>query len=94
MKVRVLPAAKRPLVDWQAFRQVEFVLFNVGMLVGFLGLYSLFFFVQSYAISKGIMDRAVGQSGFRMTTFIFELFARLLIILRNSIEELCVINRN
>ena len=57
MKVRVLPAAKRPLVDWQAFRQVEFVLFNVGMLVGFLGLYSLFFFVQSYAISKGIMDR-------------------------------------
>jgi predicted MFS family arabinose efflux permease len=57
MKVRVLPDQKRPLVDWSAFKQVEFVVFNLGMLIGFLGLYSLFFFVQSYAISKNIMDR-------------------------------------
>ncbi|KIW08340.1 uncharacterized protein PV09_01258 [Verruconis gallopava] len=57
MKVRVLPAAKRPLVDWSALRQPEYVLFVTGSFVGFLGLYSLFFYVQSYAIAKGLMDR-------------------------------------
>jgi predicted MFS family arabinose efflux permease len=57
MKVRVLPAEKRPLIDWSALRQLEYVLFVLGMLVGFLGLYSLFYYVQSYAITKGLMSR-------------------------------------
>ena len=57
MKVRVLPDKKRALVDVSSFKQVEYVLFCIGMFVGFIGLYSLFFFVQGYAISEGIMDR-------------------------------------
>lgn len=57
MKIRVLPDKKRALIDWSSFRQIEYDLFNLGMMIGFLGLYSLFFFVQSYAITKGIMDR-------------------------------------
>jgi predicted MFS family arabinose efflux permease len=57
MKVRVLPSEKRPLVDWTALRQPEYVLFVLGTLVGFLGLYSLFYYVQSYAISKHLMNQ-------------------------------------
>jgi len=56
MKIRVLPAAKRPLVDWTAFRCPEFMLFVIGGFVGFMGLYTVFFYVQFYAITKHITN--------------------------------------
>ncbi|KAF2426260.1 MFS general substrate transporter [Tothia fuscella] len=57
MKVRVLPAAKRPLIDWTAFRSWDFMLFCVGGFVGFMGLYTIFFFSQLYAIQEHITDQ-------------------------------------
>lgn len=41
MKVRVLPAEKRPLVDWTAFHSWEFMLFCFGGFIGFMGLYTV-----------------------------------------------------
>ena len=59
MKVRVLPAQKRPLVDWTAFREAKFVLFVLGGLIGFMGLYTLFFYVQFYALQKHITTESL-----------------------------------
>lgn len=59
MKVRVLPAQKRPLVDWSAFRDVPFVLLTIGTFIGFLGLYSLFYYVQIYAITRKLLTEDV-----------------------------------
>ncbi|KAF2398261.1 MFS general substrate transporter [Trichodelitschia bisporula] len=56
MKVRVLPASKRPLVDWTAFRSLPFMLFILGAFVGFIGIYAPFFYMQSYAIAKHITN--------------------------------------
>jgi len=42
MKVRMLPAAKRKLFDWAAFKEVPYTLFTLGGTIGFAGLYSKF----------------------------------------------------
>jgi predicted MFS family arabinose efflux permease len=60
MKVRVLPPAKRKLVDWSAFRDVPFLLFSFGGLIGFMGLYVPFFYTQYYSISTDITDANLG----------------------------------
>ena len=60
MKVRVLPAKKRAIVDLSALRSAPYVLFCLGGFVGFTGLYTPFFYVQYYAIRKGITDENLG----------------------------------
>lgn len=55
-KVRVLPAARRKFLDLSAFKELPYVLFVFGSFLGFMGLYVLFFYVQSYAIQTGIMN--------------------------------------
>jgi predicted MFS family arabinose efflux permease len=60
MKVRVLPAKKRPLVDISAFKQPSYMLFTIGGIIGFLGLYVPFFYVQYYAIQQHITDENLG----------------------------------
>jgi len=60
MKVRVLPAKKRPLVDMSAFRQPSYMLFTTGSFLGFLGLYVPFFYVQYYAIQQHITNDNLG----------------------------------
>jgi len=56
MKVRVLPAKKRPLVDMSAFKQLSYMLFTIGGVLGFLGLYTPFFYVQYYSIQQHITN--------------------------------------
>jgi predicted MFS family arabinose efflux permease len=56
MKVRVLPAKARALVDWTAFRDPAYVLFCAGGLVMFVGLYVPFFYIQYYATVARITD--------------------------------------
>jgi len=56
MKVRVLPATKRPLIDWSAFRQPSFMYFSTGSLISFIGLYTPFFYGQYYAIQKHLAN--------------------------------------
>ena len=39
MKVRVLPGAKRKLFDLSAFKELPYLLFTLGGVIGFAGLY-------------------------------------------------------
>jgi predicted MFS family arabinose efflux permease len=54
MRMRVVPKARRALVDLSAFRDAPFVLFTVGCFFIFMGLYIPMFYVQSFAIEEGI----------------------------------------
>lgn len=56
MKVRVLPATSRPLIDKTALTQPSFMLFSIGALIGFIGLYTPFFYGQYYAIQEHITE--------------------------------------
>lgn len=59
MRVRVLPPSKRRLFDLAAFREIPFTMFNIGEFFGFMGLYVPFFYIESYAVSKGIMSQSL-----------------------------------
>jgi predicted MFS family arabinose efflux permease len=54
MKVRVLPPARRKIIDVTAFRSAPFMLFCIGGFLAFQGLFIPFFYMQFYAISKHI----------------------------------------
>jgi MFS family permease len=56
MQVRVLPPARRKLIDVSAFTDKAFLSFCVACFIIFLGLFQPFFFVQSFALAKGITD--------------------------------------
>jgi predicted MFS family arabinose efflux permease len=60
LKVRVVPASKRKLVDWVAFTEPAYVLFILGGLVTFMGLYVPFFYIQYFSVSTGITDANLG----------------------------------
>ena len=60
LKVRVIPAKKRKLVDWVAFTEPAYVLFILGGLVTFMGLYVPFFYIQYFSVSTGITDANLG----------------------------------
>ena len=60
LKVRVVPAKKRKLVDWVAFTEPAYVLFILGGLVTFMGLYVPFFYIQYFSVSTGITDANLG----------------------------------
>jgi len=54
MKVRVLPPARRALIDPSAFKHPAFLMFCIASFLTFTGLFQPFFFVQSFAIVKNI----------------------------------------
>lgn len=56
MRVRVLPAKKRSLLDLDAFRIPAYSLNCVGFFLGFMGLYMPFFYAQVYAIQRHITN--------------------------------------
>lgn len=56
MEPRVLPAAKRALIDWTAFKSAPFMVFTLGSFAGFMGLFMFFFYIQLYAITKHVTD--------------------------------------
>ncbi|KAL4913914.1 major facilitator superfamily domain-containing protein [Aspergillus aurantiobrunneus] len=60
MRMRFFPTEKRKLVQLGAFKEPVFVLFSIGMFMGFLGFYNFLFYVQSYAIETGIVDGNLG----------------------------------
>ncbi|CBF84100.1 hypothetical protein AN2746.2 [Aspergillus nidulans FGSC A4] len=60
MRMRFLPTEKRKLIQLGAFKEPIFVLFSIGMFMGFLGFYNFLFYVQSYAIETGIVDGNLG----------------------------------
>jgi predicted MFS family arabinose efflux permease len=56
MRVRVLPAKKRSLIDLPAFKMPAYSLTVLGFFVGFMGLYMPFFYAQVYALQNRITD--------------------------------------
>ncbi|KAL5338993.1 major facilitator superfamily domain-containing protein [Aspergillus crustosus] len=60
MRMRFIPKEKRKLIQLGAFKEPIFVLFSIGMFMGFLGFYNFLFYVQSYAIETGIVDDNLG----------------------------------
>lgn len=60
IKVRVIPASKRKLVDWSALTEPAYVLFILGGLVAFLGIYVPFFYIQYFAIATRATNANLG----------------------------------
>ncbi|KAL5378822.1 hypothetical protein DPSP01_008862 [Paraphaeosphaeria sporulosa] len=60
MRVRVLPATSRSLIDVSAFRIPAYSLMVVGFFIGFMGLYMPFFYAQVYALTARITDANLG----------------------------------
>jgi MFS family permease len=56
MKLRVKPPKARKLVDWSAFLDVPFMLFTITSLIGFMGLYTILFYLSYYAEDQHITD--------------------------------------
>ncbi|KAF2144961.1 uncharacterized protein K452DRAFT_284346 [Aplosporella prunicola CBS 121167] len=56
MRVRVLPSSRRAMLDLPAWREPPYTLFVLGGIVGFLGLYTPFFYISSYATSRDIVS--------------------------------------
>lgn len=54
MKVRVLPAGRRKILDLPAFKEPQYALFVFGAFVIFMGLYAPFFYVETYAMQYSI----------------------------------------
>jgi len=55
-RVRVLPPTKRRLLDLSAFKEIPFLMFSIAEFLGFMGMYIPFFYIQSYASEKHIMN--------------------------------------
>lgn len=60
MRVRVLPASTRKLIDWSALRDLSWVAFVIGGFVGFMGIYVPFFYIQYFAITTHLTDENLG----------------------------------
>jgi MFS family permease len=56
MRVRVLPAKKRSLLDPAAFKKPAYALTVLGFFAGFMGLYMPFFYGQVYALQRHITN--------------------------------------
>jgi predicted MFS family arabinose efflux permease len=56
MRVRVLPAKKRSLLDLPAFKKPAYALTVFGFFAGFMGLYMPFFYAQVYALQRHITN--------------------------------------
>jgi MFS family permease len=56
MRVRILPAKKRSLLDFSAFRIPAYSLQVAGFFCGFMGLYIPFFYAQLYALRERLTN--------------------------------------
>lgn len=54
MRVRVRPHSRRIMVDLLAFKELPYLLFNVGLFVSFMGAYTPFYYLQLFAADRQI----------------------------------------
>ena len=59
MKMRVQPAKIRSIIDYTAFRDVPFLFFTLGCLIGFIGLYTGFFYTSYYGQATGVTGESL-----------------------------------
>lgn len=59
MQMRVKPPKVRALIDLSAFTDVYWIIFVLGSLIGFVGLYVGFFYTSYYGQQQGITDASL-----------------------------------
>ncbi|CAD0113981.1 unnamed protein product [Aureobasidium uvarum] len=59
MKQRVKPPRARALIDTTVFKDVPFMLFTLGTMIGFIGLYTVLFYLSFFGQSKGYTDASM-----------------------------------
>ncbi|KAI4242316.1 MAG: hypothetical protein L6R40_004045 [Gallowayella cf. fulva] len=59
MEMQVKPDKVRSIIDWTAFTDVPYMIFVVGCLVGFIGLYLGFFYISYFGQASGITDTSL-----------------------------------
>ncbi|KKY17531.1 putative major facilitator superfamily protein [Phaeomoniella chlamydospora] len=59
MKMRVKPPKARALVDWTLFTDGPFMVFVIGSIVGFIGLYVVLFYISAFAYEEGILNSSL-----------------------------------
>ncbi|KAL8727590.1 MAG: hypothetical protein Q9181_005662, partial [Wetmoreana brouardii] len=59
MKTRVTPGKVRSIIDWTAFIDWPYMTFVVGCLIGFMGLYTTFFYISYFGQASGITDASL-----------------------------------
>ena len=59
LKTRNKPASVRRLFDATALTEPPFVIFAAVLLLGFIGLYIPFFYIQVYSIQRGFVKNPV-----------------------------------
>lgn len=52
IKARAFPKSRRKLLDFAAFKELPYTLFNLASFVGFIGLYVPFFYISEYASAR------------------------------------------
>lgn len=60
IRVRYMPKERRALLQLSAFKEIEFLLFCMGLFLGFLGFYNFLIYVQPWAIQTGVVDANLG----------------------------------
>jgi len=60
MKARLNPSSRRKIIDLAAWQEVPYLMFGIGVFLIFMGFYIPFFYVQIYAIEKGIVSPNLG----------------------------------
>lgn len=58
MKQRIRPSARRKLFNAASFTDIPFMVFNLGVFFGFMGVYVPFYYVQLYALQECHMDKS------------------------------------
>ncbi|KAF5870717.1 putative mfs monocarboxylate transporter protein [Botrytis fragariae] len=59
-RTRRKPSSQWKLVDLAAWRELPYLLLGIGLFFTFMGLYILFFYVQTYVVQQGIMSEDLG----------------------------------
>ncbi|KAG8412690.1 hypothetical protein J3458_013131 [Metarhizium acridum] len=59
MKMRVKPSKARALLDTSAFTDWPFLVFTLATLIGFMGLYTMFFYLSYYTKARHITSTAL-----------------------------------
>ena len=55
MKQRAKPRKVRNVIDRAAFSEIPFVIFGIGLIFAFMGLYVPYFYLQAWALQEGIV---------------------------------------
>ena len=56
MKMRFKAPKARALIDWSAFTDIPYMVFTIASLIGFMGLYTILFYLSYYSVDQHITD--------------------------------------